>query len=48
MARLRFGLGTVVCSRRNNLGHTDQPTLAFTIASYAVDTDDGPAWTGRV
>ncbi|MBA2639915.1 MAG: AAA family ATPase [Nocardioidaceae bacterium] len=33
---------------KNNLGRTDQPTLAFTVASHAVDTDDGTAWTGRV
>jgi AAA domain len=33
---------------KNNLGKTDLPTLAFTIASHAVQTDDGVAWTGRV
>lgn len=33
---------------KNNLGSCDLPTLAFTIASHAVSTDDGTAWTGRL
>lgn len=33
---------------KNNLGPTDMPTLAFTMAPYAVETDDGTAWTGKV
>jgi hypothetical protein len=33
---------------KNNLGKTDLPTLAFTIASHPVETDDGTAWTGRL
>lgn len=33
---------------KNNLGRTDLPTLAFTITGYAVDTQDGTAWTGRL
>lgn len=33
---------------KNNLGRTDLPTLTFTIASTPVDTDEGPAWTGRL
>jgi len=33
---------------KNNLGRTDLPTLSFTIASYAIDTDEGTAWTGRL
>lgn len=32
---------------KNNLG-TEQPTTAFTIESFAVQTDDGEAWTGRL
>lgn len=35
-------------SPKNNLGRTDLPTLAFTIGSYAVDTDEGTAWTGQL
>lgn len=33
---------------KNNLGRTDLPTLAFTIVSHPIETDDGTAWTGRV
>jgi len=33
---------------KNNLGRTDLPTLSFSIASYAIDTDEGTAWTGRL
>ena len=33
---------------KNNLGRTDLPTLAFTIGSHRIDTDEGPAWTGRL
>lgn len=34
---------------KNNLGRTNLPTLAFTVESHAVPTeDDGPAWTGRI
>lgn len=33
---------------KNNLGRTDLPTLAFTIVGHPVDTDEGPAWTGRL
>jgi hypothetical protein len=33
---------------KNNLGTTNLSTLAFTIASAAVETDDGPTWTGRI
>lgn len=33
---------------KNNLGPTDLPTLSFTLAPYAVETDDGTAWTGHV
>lgn len=31
---------------KNNLGRTDLPTLTFSIASVAVRTDEGTAWTG--
>jgi hypothetical protein len=33
---------------KNNLGRTDQPTLAFRVASHAVETDEGTAWTGAI
>ncbi|MDP3969104.1 MAG: AAA family ATPase [Nocardioides sp.] len=33
---------------KNNLGRTDLPTLSFTVESFAVPTDDGPATVGRV
>lgn len=33
---------------KNNLGRTGLPTLTFTIASHAIDTSEGTAWTGRV
>ncbi len=33
---------------KNNLGRTNLPTLSFTIASTAIDTDEGTAWTGRL
>ena len=33
---------------KNNLGRGDLPTLSFTIASHAIDTDEGTAWTGRL
>ncbi|WP_052207608.1 AAA family ATPase [Sinomonas humi] len=33
---------------KNNLGRSNLPTLAFTVESHAVPTDEGPAWTGRV
>ena len=33
---------------KNNLGRTDLPTLAFTIQSHPIDTDEGTAWTGRL
>ena len=33
---------------KNNLGRGDLPTLTFTIASHAIDTDEGTAWTGRL
>jgi AAA domain-containing protein len=32
---------------KNNLGRSDLPTLAFTIASHPVETEDGTAWTGK-
>jgi len=35
-------------SPKNNLGRSDLPTLSFTIASHAIDTDEGTAWTGRL
>ncbi len=31
---------------KNNLGRSDLPTLAFTISSFAIETEDGTAWTG--
>ncbi|WP_430297997.1 bifunctional DNA primase/polymerase [Sinomonas sp. B1-1] len=31
---------------KNNLGRADLPTLAFTVETSAVQTDDGTAWTG--
>jgi hypothetical protein len=40
--RRRFG------SPKNNLGRSDLPTLAFTIVSHPIDTDDGTAFTGRI
>lgn len=33
---------------KNNLGRSDLPTLSFAIESYAIPTDDGTAWTGRL
>lgn len=33
---------------KNNLGTTNLSTLAFTIASHEVATEDGPTWTGKV
>jgi hypothetical protein len=33
---------------KNNLGSSDLPTLAFTIESHPIDTDEGTAWTGRL
>jgi hypothetical protein len=33
---------------KNNLGHDDLPSLAFTIESATVDTDDGPSSVARV
>ena len=33
---------------KNNLGSTDLPTLAFTMASHPIETEDGTAWTGKV
>ncbi|WP_194411292.1 bifunctional DNA primase/polymerase [Microbacterium cremeum] len=33
---------------KNNLGRTNLPTLSFTIAEAIVDTDEGPANTGRL
>ena len=33
---------------KNNLGRTNLPTLSFTIAEAIVDTDEGPAKTGRL
>lgn len=33
---------------KNNLGRGDLPTLTFTIASYAIETNEGTAWTGRL
>lgn len=33
---------------KNNLGRTDLPTLAFTVASHPVPTEQGPAWTGAI
>jgi hypothetical protein len=33
---------------KNNLGRTDLDTLVFTVASHAIDTDEGIAWTGRI
>lgn len=33
---------------KNNLGRDDLPSLAFTVESYAVDTDDGPSSVGRI
>jgi len=33
---------------KNNLGRTDLPVLSFTISGYAVETDDGTAWTGAI
>jgi hypothetical protein len=32
---------------KNNLGRSDMPTLAFTIASHPIETEDGTAWTGK-
>lgn len=33
---------------KNNLGRSDLPTLAFSVESHAVDTEEGTAWTGRI
>lgn len=33
---------------KNNLGRTDLPTLTYTIASHAIETEEGTAWTGRI
>jgi len=33
---------------KNNLGRDDLPSLAFTVETYAVDTDDGPSSVGRI
>lgn len=33
---------------KNNLGTTNLPTLAFTLASHPIDTDEGTAWTGQL
>lgn len=33
---------------KNNLGSTALPTLAFSMASHPIETDDGTAWTGKV
>jgi hypothetical protein len=33
---------------KNNLGPDDLPLLSFTMAGYAVPTDDGDCWTARV
>ena len=33
---------------KNNLGRTDLPTLAFAVASHAVPTEQGTAWTGAI
>lgn len=33
---------------KNNLGRGDLPTLTFTIASHAIPTEEGTAWTGRL
>lgn len=33
---------------KNNLGTTDLPTLGFVIEPFAIETDDGTAWTGRL
>lgn len=33
---------------KNNLGTTNLSTLAFTIGSHQVDTEDGPTWTGAI
>jgi hypothetical protein len=33
---------------KNNLGRSDLPTLAFTVESNPVETDEGSAWTGRI
>jgi hypothetical protein len=41
-ARRLFG------SPKNNLGREDLTTLAFVIASHQIDTDEGPANTGRL
>ncbi|HWU23075.1 MAG TPA: AAA family ATPase, partial [Nocardioides sp.] len=33
---------------KNNLGRTDLPTFSFTIEGAEIDTDEGPATTGRL
>ncbi len=33
---------------KNNLGRGDLPTLGFTVVGHPVETEDGPAWTGRL
>ncbi|MFI0423358.1 AAA family ATPase [Spongiactinospora sp. 9N601] len=33
---------------KNNLGRTDLSTLSFTIVGHAIDTEEGPANTGRL
>jgi hypothetical protein len=35
-------------SPKNNLGREDLATLAFVVASHVIDTDEGPANTGRL
>ena len=40
--RRRFG------TPKNNLGRSDLPTLTFSIEAFAVATDEGTAWTGKV
>lgn len=42
------GKGRLFGTPKNNLGRDDLPTRCFTIEGFAVDTDNGPAWTGQV
>lgn len=43
-----LGLGRLFGTSKNNLGSTDLPVLRFVIDSHSLDTDDGPAVTGRL
>lgn len=40
--------GRLFGTPKNNLGPTDLPVLRFTIDGHVIDTDDGPATTGRL